>query len=347
MGKHLGSGTFGDVYKDRDKAVKNFHELHHCIQEYCAASYLNDCEHVVKCTDVDFRNNKISYELHKTNMRQWLDNPKRTKREKILLLRDVIYGLIEIHTRNLVHSDVKPNNILVSFTSDGYKATLCDLGFVANPPYSKVRRTAATYRDTNPVSHYGHDIYSLCIMMMEIFYNVRVRQQLSYEEFSDLIDKYVTDKRIKSFMLRMIHRDHDKRPTSSEVLKYMYDETYYPVIPKYSTFHINIKNSSISDKYSNIIEWTEEVCKSFDIKRCDIACEMVIYFIQKYKITKSFYQLTVVVVLVILSSILGKSGFTMKVALKACKHKYTKEEFIVGMEYMTSDRDILHKIFSL
>jgi len=343
----LGSGTFGDVYKDKDKAVKNFHELHHCIQEYCAASYLSDCEYVVKCTDVDFENNKISYELHKTNMRAWMDNPKRTKKEKRLLLRDVIYGLIEIHSRNLVHSDIKPNNILVSLTDSGYKATLCDLGFVANPPYSKVRRTAATYRDTNPVSHYGHDIYSLCIMMMEIFYNVRVRQQLSYEEFNDLINKYVSDKRIKPFMLKMINKDHNKRPTSIEVLKYMYDEEYYPDIPKRKSFNLDINSMAMKSKYSNIIEWNNEVCKSFEIKRSDIACEIILYFIQKYKITKDFYQLTVVTVLVILSSILGKSGFTMKVALKACKHRYNKEEFIIGMQYITSDKEILQKIFSL
>jgi len=345
MPKHLGSGTFGDVFKGKDNtAIKNFHKLHHCIQEYCAAKYLEDCEYVVKCNGVDFKEMRMYYELHKMNMREWMDKPRRTQREKIFLLRDVIFSLIELHSRNLVHSDLKPSNVLVSFTSSGYRATLCDLGFVANPPYSKVRRTAATFRDTNPKSHYGHDIYSLCVILMEIFYNIRVKEQLDYVEFERLIKQYAKDPSMRELMLRMIDTDHDQRPTSSEVLELLYGERFVPKIKSTIPFHVK----DIHDKkYRSITSIVTEAGKIFKIHRTDVAQEIAIYCIEKYNVMEKYHQLIILCTLIIFSSVLGNSGFTDVTAMKVCDNKYTKTELTTVLKYMTNDRDILCKLFSM
>jgi serine/threonine protein kinase len=48
------------------------------------------------------------------------------------LLRSVLEGLKHIHERNLIHRDVKAENILLLTDADqpyGYRAKICDLGF--------------------------------------------------------------------------------------------------------------------------------------------------------------------------------------------------------------------------
>jgi serine/threonine protein kinase len=70
-------------------------------------------------------------ELCKTSLRSYANKKKEKSRSKLdenmikRIMRDVTLGLEELHSRGIVHLDIKPENILESFSG---KFKLGDLG---------------------------------------------------------------------------------------------------------------------------------------------------------------------------------------------------------------------------
>lgn len=120
----LGKGAFSIVYKDtfNDEpcaikyADKNENSRRYLRHEVQILEALQDCKHVVKMMDYNIsRNGYIKYEILHMNLHSsWkVINMKNIK----LIADQLLEALREIHSRGVIHCDLKPENIM--FTSDG------------------------------------------------------------------------------------------------------------------------------------------------------------------------------------------------------------------------------------
>jgi serine/threonine protein kinase len=170
MTETLGKGSYGVVYKDGDYAIKVFNNKSHIIQEYAAGRYLDKCNNVVKVIDADFDKLELKMKLCDYSLRNWIDKYQNTlEYDKKLpkIIKDILYGINEIHVLGLSHADIKPSNFLV-INYPVFKVVAGDLGFVSNFKYAKVERTAPVYRELNVSQTQCSDLYSTGITLLEI-----------------------------------------------------------------------------------------------------------------------------------------------------------------------------------
>jgi serine/threonine protein kinase len=104
------------------------------------------------------------------------------------LLRDVCQGLSEVHSKGLIHFDLKPENI---FVSNNNEAFLGDFGLCSSTHDCSLFENEGDSRYLDPnifsgLSSLRSDIYSLGIMGLEIFEILELNQ---YEVLKDLFTK--------------------------------------------------------------------------------------------------------------------------------------------------------------
>ena len=145
MSEKLGRGAYGKVIKKNNTAIKQFAYLPHVIQEHSALMYLKDCNYIVHETAVNLPKNELTMELYDMSLRHYLSSECCCVACINTILHNILMGMIELHDRQLSHSDLKPGNILIR--KEPLKAVLGDCGFVSVSKYSKQQRTAHSYRD--------------------------------------------------------------------------------------------------------------------------------------------------------------------------------------------------------
>jgi serine/threonine protein kinase len=219
----LGKGTYGSVRVVKGMAVKKFHDIRHLIQEYMAGSYLDNSEAIVKVCEVDLKKLKLSMELYDMNLREWMfETGGGRKKDRMFILRQILVGLCDIHGRGLTHGDVKPGNILIN--TDPLEAVIGDLGFVSLNRYAKTRFIARVYRDSIIRQDPSHDMFSLGVLMLELFGKGKIKTVCSYKELRKLAKKTIKDVQIKDVILSLVNEDPSQRMTSSMVLNELYGE---------------------------------------------------------------------------------------------------------------------------
>jgi serine/threonine-protein kinase len=96
--------------------------------------------------------------------------------ECLSLIEDVLAGLAHAHSRNIVHCDIKPENILLSLRLNGWRARISDFGIAklsqelrsqdetgntGSPAYMAPERFYGQYSTTS-------DVYSVGVMLYEL-----------------------------------------------------------------------------------------------------------------------------------------------------------------------------------
>lgn len=109
--------------------------------------------------------------------------PSRKERQRVL---DEMFMAVEyLHKRGVVHNDIKPDNILISNTSDTLK--LIDFGIADSDAEYAMRRLGCTPRYASPELRARKevdarsDIYSLGVIMEEMFGRSRVVRRATSE----------------------------------------------------------------------------------------------------------------------------------------------------------------------
>lgn len=326
MERVLGRGTFGTVILRDGMAVKKFNKLKHLLQEYTALVYLSDCQYVVKSMGANISNNELYMELYDCNFASWQNykwNPRKynTKfkgpvgmgpsiEEINLVIRHILYGLIELHDRDLAHGDLKPNNILLKLDREGsvVKAVLGDCGFVSIDKYARVENTADTYRDPTTHHHSCHDIFSLGICMLELFGKVRIRKQNSYAELSKIITDRITDPKQAQLLHLMLGEDGPSRPSARHILRYLFNETvpywtYQPLGP-----------SGDDPKHIPFVKnLMKNVTAKYKIGRGNKGYSAVLRHIRFYNVNPKDYEIYCYATLIILSSLFRCKGFNIDI----------------------------------
>lgn len=338
----LGRGSYGEVSIRNGRAVKKFGKLSHLIQEYMALRYLNDCLHVVHPKGVDFFNLEMGMELYDCSLKIWLEEfGKDGVNEDLVMLvsRDILRGLVELHDRQLAHGDLKPGNILVM--KNPFKVVLGDCGFVSIAKYAKVERTAAIYRDPVVSYDHSHDMFSFGVCFLEMIANIKINRQGSYEELRNIVKNKVENVTYRKILCDLLHSDKSRRPSARLLLSNFFKEKPDKwILPstgsysKHSTFSLDdysrnkyMEASRLHSHFrredlNRIRKLFKETAFQFQINRPKKGYGAMLYYIETHDIPSEHHHLYCAVTLMILSAVFGKSGFRENNVIDLCKNKY-------------------------
>ena len=245
----IGSGTYSTVFKCKNKegflfASKEIDvkENNHSILEIDIMSRLNHPNILGSIgISVSFsrKNIYINMELATTNLDKLLREKSLNKKEKIKILKDVITGLVYLHSNNIAHLDLKPENILCQINDNGYIGKICDFGLslyiIEIGVSTSSKRTTYTYRAPEVQKNYNtlnSDVWSLGILIIDVITNFKsfveisklpIKKYLHNMYKTDIISKKIDNLQISKDAKCLIHnmtkRKFSNRIKTSEILK--------------------------------------------------------------------------------------------------------------------------------
>lgn len=328
----IGEGSYGTVYKDKNRAVKQFKNTRTLIHEYAALLYLQDCEYIVKVEDIDIGNKTLSMELYDCNLRQWLTrNPYPRAEDVVCIAKSILRGLIELHDRGLCHGDLKPGNVLLRLNP--FKVVLGDCGFVSISKYVKVDSTAPLYKDIKAENDISHDIYSFAIIFTELLagpLNIKSTKEIpkNYKEIAALIDKRVSSPKAKELLIQSVNENKALRPTARQLYTELSGETITPwVAPDYKLRSYyngtyNISKETRRDIKNNL----SNLCKAKGINRSKKAYMALVHYLKANMIDPYYYTLYIAIFIFIISAMFSRLHLSLTDITRSTNDEYSIED---------------------
>ena len=236
--KKIGSGATSEVYLVKcNKSLKSFackvikrnslndiYALSGLERELRLHKMLNH-PNIVKLSDVIYTEEKIflimDYCANGDLLQQMHENPFFIQVNILKIIRQLLSALSYIHSKNIAHHDIKPENILFD---DQYNAYLSDFGCAADeitdsqyiggtPEYMAPEIISGSAKDRRK-----GDIWSLGVIIHEIVFNARPNEKkICSNTFSN-------DSNVIKGMHLMLIKDEDKRPSAHYLLNVMFKE---------------------------------------------------------------------------------------------------------------------------
>lgn len=306
----VGSGAHGQVYVKSHSAIKTGMEAKQVIREVALMRRCRAIKNVVTIKSFSLSKGQITMERYEQN----LDNWARTKPSKIdivTVLEQLFYGLYDIHKLNVVHSDIKPTNILIR--TKPLSVAIGDFGNSSLVGYARSDKTSPFYRDPMQSKTKAHDIYSLGVCIKRIYYLAK-KDNLSTKL---RIDTAAVPKAYRKIVKRMLNKKPEARPTIQEIYHAFFGkrlavhphmrermsinivDDVFRTLPRQRSQSLsclnNVARISPRDlKQSASEEWISHCVKSHEIAETDfrvprtkIGCECLLSLIENYKTTKS------------------------------------------------------------
>lgn len=121
--KFIGEGGFANVYKSlstglivkklKDDFKTNKGIRHRFKREFDLTKSLYDLPGVIKVYDFNEADYSYTMEEGETTLEDFLVNNNHNTEEKIVIIRQILYIMKNVHERNIIHRDISPNNILL------------------------------------------------------------------------------------------------------------------------------------------------------------------------------------------------------------------------------------------
>jgi len=214
----LGEGGFGVVYLVDDKAAKtpfsnSEHDLlklcqgHSNVIQYIGVKTVESREYLLMermwMSLYDYKN--FEYTVHDALAKSFA--------------RQLLSGLAHIHSKGVVHCDIKPSNVM--FNKKGY-LRIVDFGSACKEGDRRITIYDNCYRppeakDDTIVAAKPQDIWAAACVIGEMFCGKPPKPEQSVEEYLLSMDKSQTE-----LLQAMMHIDPSKRLTATQALSYTY-----------------------------------------------------------------------------------------------------------------------------
>jgi serine/threonine protein kinase len=346
LGKTLGEGSYGTVRLQDGMAIKKFDRLRYMTQEYTMLSYLSDCNYIVKTLGANFKTLEIHMEAYDCSLRQFIDDDLLTDENRLIILRDILRGLVELHDRSLTHGDLKPGNILVRkpTANNDIKVVIADCGFVSIAKYAKIERTSPAYKDIVLERSCSHDIYSFGICFLEIMAGKKITsKKITYEDLMALLKTGVQNRYHRSLIISMVHKDKSKRPTSRDLLYTLFMEepdTWY--VKPFVTYDMNPSLVEITERIKTLMY---NISMNYQIKRCRRTYNATLSFVNFYDLSARDLRVYSVAAMMIASYAFGTLALSPDKALQICNGNtktYEYEDILVALQRLIEDPEFLN-----
>lgn len=227
----LGKGSYGTVIKRGDKAVKifipddkrrNSSVFNSLIQELCIIKYFNKSNYTLDIFSYDLHRKEIVIELYDCTLKEYI-NYNFTFEEKEKIFIDVVKGLADFHSKDIIHSDLKLCNILINL--DPLKVVLCDFGLSGVKNHARMYNTAPISRPdvSFPGYEYVHDMFGLCVAFLQVFGDIQLKKgfvlNMTRRKLRKCINKVINDDRVKEILLGCIKDDPEDIITAVDILR--------------------------------------------------------------------------------------------------------------------------------
>lgn len=131
---NLGSGSYGDVFETvNGKAVKRCSITNEGINNLLELNIMYYVNHpnINKATFIQIHNEYILIEQDKANydLKSYLRSEESSKSEYLDIWYQICLGVYYLHSKNIIHADLKPTNILLFIDSNGkIRVKITDFG---------------------------------------------------------------------------------------------------------------------------------------------------------------------------------------------------------------------------
>lgn len=148
----LGKGSYAQVKADGTWAIKTIpnNNFESAVREI---SLVNACDHpnVIKVVGTDYapEETRIYMKKYTCDLLAYMKSNRPIRLDILYAIAyDLIAGIAHIHSRGIIHCDIKPENILIDLDGERPIAVICDFGIAssADEKYHSSRVQTCTYR---------------------------------------------------------------------------------------------------------------------------------------------------------------------------------------------------------
>ncbi|CAF1277482.1 unnamed protein product [Didymodactylos carnosus] len=194
-----------------------------------------------------------------------LENEKLSYSKKLKFACDIACGMLKIHENNMIHRDIRPDNILIN---DDYVAKIGDMGIARNMSLSSNHTRdigclvymPPEYHNVDEKYDKSLDIFSFGLTLLELF-TTPCKNNKPCHVFDNSTKKVVIKKKSPIFwdlISRCLDDDPKRRPTSVEINQILnrYKAAFVDAIQTkyvyYNEVSERIRNSIFLEVYENL-----------------------------------------------------------------------------------------------
>lgn len=205
------------------------------VMEYCEAGTLrNLVENLTDNRSLQEKNAGRSLDSNQSFNQYINEQLNRTFDKNLLeylnLIIEILEGLKYAHSLNIVHCDIKPENILLKLTKTGWQAKISDFGIAKLGKENEKSDTTGSPGYMAPERFYGHfstasDLYAVGVILYELLLKQRPFSgnpaELMFAHLNQRVS--ITDyipEVLKDFLLRALEKLPSRRFSSAEEMQF-------------------------------------------------------------------------------------------------------------------------------